>query len=73
MIIPFLVFWILIIWSFFDGDLHPTEAGACVLVWFVLLVGFIFLQISPLWFVLPTVVLDVILILKIFGSDIELR
>jgi hypothetical protein len=73
MIIPLLVFWLLLVWSFFDGDLYPAEAGAFALVWFVLLTCFIFLQISPFWFVVPTVLLDVILILKIFGSDIELR
>jgi hypothetical protein len=71
--LPFILFWLLLIWSFVDGDLYPKEAGIFVALWVLLLLGFLFLKIALLWFVVPTVVLDIALILKIFGKDIPLR
>ena len=72
-IIPFLVFWILLIWSLFDGDLSPKEGAMFIGVWIVLLLCFTQFDVSPFWFVVPTVVLDIILIFKIFGGDIQIR
>jgi hypothetical protein len=42
-------------------------------VWVILLLGFMLLHINPYWFVAPTALLDVVLVLKVFGHDIEIR
>lgn len=73
MIVPALLFWILLGWSLYDGDLYPKEGAIFVGIWVVLLLGFLLLKIALLWFVVPTVLLDIILILKIFGQDIQIR
>ena len=73
MIVPFLLFWLLVGWGLKDGDLYPKEAGIFASIWLVLLLCFVFFKIQALWFVVPTVGLDIVLILKIFGQDIQLR
>lgn len=73
MLMPFLLFWLLLIWSFLDGELYPKEAGIFVAIWLLLLLGFVLLKVAMLWFVVPTVALDIVLILKIFGKDIPIR
>jgi len=40
---------------------------------FWLLLGFLLLKVAMLWFVVSTVLLDIVLILKIFGGDITIR
>ena len=73
MIIPFLVFWILLGWGLYDGDLYPKEGAILVSIWGVLLLVFLLLKVDLIWFVVPTVLLDIFLILKIFGQDIQIR
>lgn len=73
MILPVIVFWILLGWGLYDGDLYPREGIVFVTIWIVLLLGFLLFRVALLWFVVPTVLLDVILILKIFGQDIQIR
>jgi len=73
MIVPFLVFWILLGWGLYDGDLYPKEGAILVGIWGVLLLAFLLLKVSLLWFVVPTVLLDIFLILKIFGQDIQIH
>lgn len=73
MIVPFLLFWLLVGWGLKGGDLYPKEAGIFASIWLVFLLCFVFFKIQALWFVVPTVALDIVLILKIFGQDIQLR
>jgi TRAP-type C4-dicarboxylate transport system permease large subunit len=73
MIVPFLLFWVLLIWSIFDGDLTLQEAAVYATVWIVLLVCFLQFPAGVLWFVVPAVGLDILLIFKVFGGDIEIR
>ena len=73
MLIPYVLFWLLLGWSFFDGELDFKEAGIFAAIWIGLLLGFFLLKVAALWFVVPTVLLDIILILKIFGKDIQIR
>ncbi len=73
MLIPFLVFWILLGWSLYDGDLYPQEAAILVAIWAGLLVVFLIFKVPLIWFVVPTVVLDIVLIVKIFGQDVQIR
>lgn len=73
MIVPFLVFWVLLGWGLYDGDLYPKEGAIVVAIWGVMLLIFLLLKVTLLWFVVPTVLLDIYLILKIFGQDIQIR
>lgn len=73
MIVPFLVFWVLLLWGLYDGDLSPKEGAIFVVLWGGLLLGFLLLKIVWLWFVVPTVLLDIVLIVKIFGKDVLIR
>ena len=73
MIVPFLVFWVLLGWGLYDGDLYPKEGAIVAAIWGVLLLIFLLLKVTLLWFVVPTVLLDIYLILKIFGQDIQIR
>ena len=73
MIVPFLLFWGLIGWSLYDGDLYPREGFTLIGIWVALLIIFLIFQVSFFWFVVPTVLLDIYLILKVFGRDIRIR
>lgn len=73
MILPFLVFWVLIIWSLYDGDLYPKEAAVYIIIWVTCLAGLILFDLQPVLFVVPTVLLDIILIVKVFGGDLKIR
>ena len=71
MIAPFFLFWILIAVCF--RDLGRRSACVFILLWFALFVGFQYLGISPYWFVAAQALIDIILILRIFGGDIRIR
>ena len=73
MLVFCLLFWVLLGWSLYDGDLYPKEGAIYAAIWIVLLLGFLVLRVAMLWFIVPTVLLDIILILKIFGQDIQIR
>lgn len=73
MIVPFLLFWVLLIWSLLDGDLTPQEATVYAIIWLVLLVCFLQFPSGVLWFVVPAVVIDIVLVIKVFGGDVEIR
>lgn len=73
MLVPALVFWLLLGWSLYDGDLPPKEAGVFAGIWVGLLLLFLVFKVFILWFVVPTVILDIILIVKVFGQDIQIR
>ena len=73
MIVPFLLFWVLLIWSVLDGDLTLQEAAVYAIVWLVLLVCFLQFPGGVLWFVVPAVVIDIVLVFKVFGGDVEIR
>jgi len=71
MVVPFFLFWILIAIGF--RDLGWRSAGIFVLLWFVLFIGFQYVGISPYWFVVAQSIIDIILILRVFGGDIRIR
>jgi hypothetical protein len=71
--IPTVAFWVLIGWSLYDGELFPKEAVVFVGIWLALLAVFILLNIAPILFVIPTVLLDIVLIFKLFGGNLNVR
>jgi hypothetical protein len=71
MAIPFIAFWVLI--AIGRKDLGIKKISCFVAIWLVLLLGFAYLNISPYYFVAPQTLLDSILILMLFGRDINIR
>lgn len=71
MLLPFLVFWILIIFT--RGELGVKGVAISIGVWLGLLIGFMCVGISSYVFVAAQALLDVVLILAIFSGDITIR
>lgn len=71
MAIPFLAFWVLIFLG--REDLGLKKTFYFVATWIILLSGFIFLKIPPYFFVAVQAFLDCILILVVFGRNINIR
>jgi hypothetical protein len=71
MALPFFIFWALIILG--RGELGWRGVGVCVVIWGLLLAGFLYLNISPQLFVAAQAFFDCILILVIFKGDIVIR
>jgi hypothetical protein len=71
MALPFIAFWVLL--AIGRKDLGRKKIFSFVAIWLALLIGFVSFSISPHFFVGPLVILDVILILMIFGGDIRVR
>ena len=71
MIIPFIAFWVLLIVCY--DELGPKGALGFIALWAALLAGFYFTRISPLWFVAIQSLIDIGLILMVFGGDLKIR
>ena len=73
MIVPFLLFFGLIGWSLYDEGLYPREGLTLIGIWVALLIIFLVFGVNLFWFVVPTVLMDIYLILKVFGRDITIH
>ena len=71
MLIPFVAFWVLIFFGW--DDLGLKGVLFCIALWGVLLLGFTMTGLSPSVFVAAQALIDVVLILVIFGGDIRIR
>ena len=65
--IPFLAFWILLFVG--KDDLGLKGVVVCVAIWVALFLTFGYLDIAP-YFVVAQALLDIVLVLIIFGGDI---
>jgi hypothetical protein len=72
MLLPCIVFCVLLIWSLKDGDLYPKEGLAYGAIFLVLMLGMVFLQPWALRCMAGMALLDVVLILKVFGQDVKI-
>ena len=73
MIIPYILFWLLVGYGIVTGELYLGEAAAFVIVWCVILAAVLALGVGFLWSVAPAAILDIVLVLKLFGGDINIR
>jgi len=71
MLIPFILFWVLIFLG--REDLGLKGGLIAVAIWAALLIGFFAFSVSLYVFVSAQAIVDVILILIIFGGDIKIR
>ena len=71
MIIPFILFWILIVIG--REELGFKGIIISVIIWIALLLVCIFFRgISPYYFIAANALLDIVLLIVIFGSDINI-
>ena len=71
MLIPFIAFWVLVFMG--RSELGLKGFLFFVILWIGLLLGFATLNLPPYWFVAAQALLDAILIIVIFGGDIQIR
>ncbi len=71
MALPFITFWVLVYLG--RDDLGLRGVLICIAIWAVLLAGFMMLDVSPYIFVVVQSLIDIVLILKLFGGDITIR
>ena len=71
MLVPFLVFWVTLFLA--RQELGIKAIIIAIAVWAALFAGFRFSGISPLYFVAAQSVVDIVLIVMIFGGDIPIR
>ena len=69
--IPFVVFWLLVFLG--RGELGLKGGFLAVAIWGALLAGLVATNLPPYLFVAAQVVLDVVLILLVFGRDVRIR
>jgi hypothetical protein len=71
MIIPFVLFWILIFLG--REELGPKGIIISIVIWMILLLGAIFVGgVSPYLFIAANALLDIVLLIIIFGRDINI-
>lgn len=73
MLLVFVLFWLLIVWGLKEGDIYTREAVTYGCIWAVLFGGFVLLPEAFVWFVVPLVLLDIVLLMKVMGTDILIR
>jgi len=73
MFLPFVVFWVLLVAGLYLQELNLKSAAVFVGVWLIGVTVLSVLHAAPALGVVLYVLLDLILILKIFGGNIGLR
>ena len=71
MLIPFLAFWVLLFLG--REELQFKGIAIAIATWLLLLAGVVASGISPYWFVSAQAVVDIVLVLMVFGGDIKIR
>ena len=69
--LPFVIFWIILFLA--RKELGIKWIGILIVVWAGLLMGFTFIEVSSYIFVIAESLIDIILILILFGGDIRIR
>lgn len=71
--IPFFAFWVLLVAGWYLDELDLKSVGVFVAVYFVGSFGISLMSASGVLSVVLVVLLDVILVLKVFGGDVRIR
>ena len=71
MAIPFFIFWVLVLLC--RKDLGWRGAGICLAIWAALFLGAFYSGLPAEYFVIAQVLLDIVLILVLFGGDVRIR
>lgn len=73
MLFAFVLFWVVLIWGLYDGDLYAKEGIILGIIWIALLLGFIFLPTAMIGFIIAMILIDIYLVVKVFGGNIGIR
>lgn len=73
MLFAFVLFWVVLIWGLYDGDLYAKEGIILGILWIGLLLGFIFLPTAMIGFIIAMILIDIYLVVKVFGGNIGIR
>lgn len=73
MLFAFVLFWVVLIWGLYDGDLYAKEGIILGTIWVGLLLGFIFLPTAMIGFIIAMILIDIYLVVKVFGGNIGIR
>lgn len=73
MLFAFVLFWVVLIWGLYDGDLYAKEGIILGIIWVGLLLGFIFLPTAMIGFIIAMILIDIYLVVKVFGGNIGIR
>lgn len=71
--IPFIAFWVLLAFGWYLEEVNLKMAAAFIAVFVVASFGISILSENGAWHVALVVLLDIILLLKVFGGDVRLR
>jgi|GEM_PF-5932245 len=71
--IPSIASWVILIWAWRTDDLSAREAFAFVALWLIAILVSFALGARPQWSVAAIALIDVGLILKVYGGDIAIR
>jgi hypothetical protein len=69
MLLVFILFWLVLIWGLYDGDVYPKEAAIFVVIWLALIACFFFVPKLIIPAVIGTVILDIVLLVKVYGPS----
>ena len=68
MLVPFVLFWILVIWALVQTDMYAKEAVILGFIWLVLAAGLVLLGTAGFYFVVPMVLIDIWLLVRLVGN-----
>ena len=73
MLLVFVLFLVLVIWGLKDGDIYWGEALSWTVLFVLLFAGMIIFKEYIAGFIIGTVLVDIILIIRIVGTDIPVH
>ena len=73
MVLVFILFWLAIGWGLYDSEIYPKEAAIFVAIWLVLLGLFLFVPKAVIPSVIGMVLVDIVLVAKVFGLGTQAR
>jgi hypothetical protein len=73
MILAFLLFWLVIGWGLYDGSLYAKEAFIFAVIWLPLTACFFLVPSMMIAGIIGIVLIDIILVIKVYGQDILVR
>ena len=69
----FVLFWVVLGWGLYDTEIYPKEAVAYAAIWVALAASFHIFPKALIANMVGMVILDIILILRVYGQDIGIR
>ncbi len=72
-LLVFVLFWLVLIWGLYDNEIYAKEAAIFAAIWIPLVIVFFLVPSAMIPAIIGIVLLDIVLIAKVFGQDIIIR